>query len=341
MACYEQVLLLEPTCVEAQGNRGLMLLTLGDLGAGWEQLEWRWKQPNRKKELRKFAQPRWLGQVPVEGKTILLYAEQGLGDSIQFVRYAHPLAQAGADVIVQVQAPLVPLLRGVAGIDNVIGPKDRLPSFDLQCPLMSLPLAFRTTLETIPASTPYLSAPDERIATWSERLGKATTPRVGIVWSGNPKHGNDRNRSIGLKTLLPLLSLGIEVVSIQKDVRDADSEVLKSQPQIRVLGNELNDLADTAAVISLLDLVVSVDTAPAHLAGALGKRVWVLLPFSPDWRWLLDREDSPWYPTARLFRQTSFGNWDTVVRRVVGELQRTFPQGHAHRDRIPSAGSAA
>jgi len=265
-----------------------------------------------------------LGQVPVEGKTILLYHEQGLGDTLQFIRYAQPLSQAGARVVVQVQAPLVPLLRGVTGAERVISSTDQLPSFDLHCPLMSLPLAFGTTLETIPARTPYVSAPAERIAAWKERLGEATTPRVGIAWSGNPKHGNDRNRSIDLKALLPLLALGIEVVSVQKDVREADRAVLSAQPQIRDFGSELEDFADTAALVTLLDLVVSVDTAPAHLAGALGRPVWVLLPFSPDWRWLLDREDSPWYPTARLFRQTTFGDWNSVTRRLVAELRKQF-----------------
>jgi hypothetical protein len=240
------------------------------------------------------------------------------------------LANEGARVIVQAQTPLVPLLRGVKGAELVIGSKDPLPQFDLQCPLMSLPLAFGTTLETIPARVPYLSAPPDRIAVWADQLGKGATPRVGIAWSGNPKHGNDTNRSIQLKELLPLLSLGIEVVSLQKDVREADREVLKANTGIRDFGNELKDFADTAALISLLDLVITVDTAPAHLAGALGKPVWILLPFSADWRWLLDREDSPWYPTARLFRQQAHGDWEYVVRRVAQELRVSFGQDDAH-----------
>jgi len=329
MACYERVVLLEPTCVEAQGNLGLMLLTLGDLSTGWERLEWRWKQPHRRKEFRKFKQPRWLGQVPVKGKTILLYHEQGLGDTLQFVRFAELLANQGAHVIVQAQTPLVPLLHGVRGAERVIGSRDPLPPFDLHCPLMSLPLAFGTTLATIPAKTPYLSAPPERVAVWAERLGKSTTPRVGIAWSGNPKHGNDRNRSISLHKLLPLLSVGAEVVSLQKDVRDADRDVLKANPVFLDFRNELKDFADTAALVSLLDLVVTVDTVPAHLAGALGKPVWVLLPFSPDWRWLLDREDSPWYPTARLFRQPAFGDWEGVVQRVTEAIRARFARDDA------------
>ena len=328
MECYERVIRLEPTCVEAQGNLGLMLLTLGDLRAGWEALEWRWKQPNRRKDLRKYPQPRWLGQVPVAGKRILLYHEQGMGDTIQFARYAELLTKDGARVILNVQAPLVTLMQGLPGIEAVVGPKDALPSFDLQCPLMSLPLALGTTLETVPARVPYLHAPSDRISRWSDLLGKPTMPRVGIAWSGNSRHGNDRNRSIALEQLLPLLSCGVELISLQKDVRDADRTTLNQNPKIRDFGNELIDFAETAALMSLLDLVISVDTAPAHLAGALGKQVWILLPFSPDWRWLLNREDNPWYPSARLFRQPVIGDWTSVIERIVQDLRKSFAMDH-------------
>jgi ADP-heptose:LPS heptosyltransferase len=277
-----------------------------------------------------------LGQAPVAGKTILLYHEQGMGDTIQFARYSEALSKEGAHVIIQVQAPLVPLMRGMAGTERVIGPKDPLPPFQLQCPLMSLPLAFGARLENIPAKVPYLSVPSEWIAAWTERLGTAAAPRVGIAWSGNPKHGNDQNRSIALKELLPLLSAGVEVVSLQKDVSEADRDVLKAHPQIQDFGAAIRDFADTAALMSLLDLVISVDTAPVHLAGALGKPVWVLLPFSPDWRWMLDREDSPWYPTARLFRQPAFGDWHSVIRRIAEELRRRFASSVTDHSRVPS-----
>jgi len=336
LACYETALLLYPASPEAQGNMALTLLALGRFAEGWQRFEWRWKTQSNRKTLRKFAQTRWLGQVPIAGKTLLLYPEQGFGDTLQMVRYVPLLAKAGARVIAQVQAPLVPVLKGLEGAERVICLGSPLPSFDLHCPLMSLPLAFGTTLETIPSRTPYLSAQPEQLAAWAERLGRATGPRIGIAWSGNPKHGNDRNRSMHLKELLPLLSEGTEVVSLQKDVREIDRDILKTHSQIRDFSAALKDFADTAALISLLDLVISVDTAPAHLAGALAKPVWILLPFSPDWRWLLDRKDSPWYPTARLFRQPVFGDWDSVIRKIREELRCYFASSESTDSRVTS-----
>ena len=324
MACYDQAILLEPRCVEAHGNLALSFLTLGDLAAGWERWEWRWKHANRRKQLRKFPQPRWLGQEPVAGKTVFIYHEQGFGDTIQFVRYIPLLAAEGARVILQVQTPLLSLLGKIAGAEKVIGQKEPLPSFDLHCPLLSLPLAFSTTLQTIPSTTPYLFPSPERIRAWSERIGSPRAPRVGIAWSGNPQHPNDRNRSITLQELLPLSATGVELVSVQKDVNESDRETLRRNPQIRDLSADIKDFADTAAVVSILDLVISVDTAPAHLAGALAKPVWVLLMYCPDWRWMLDREDSPWYPTARLFRQSKTADWASLIRGVAQELRRHF-----------------
>jgi ADP-heptose:LPS heptosyltransferase len=229
------------------------------------------------------------------------------------------------------------LLEGFQGVKQVITKGQDLPKFDLHCPLMSLPLAFGTTLESIPAEVPYLCAPADKVEEWRQRLGTRTRPRVGIVWSGRLTHKNDQNRSIPLSVLLALAEAGVELVSLQKDVREADREVLTANPQIRDFGSELKNFADTAALVSLLDLVVTVDTAPAHLAGALGKPVWVLLPFWPDWRWLLHREDSPWYPTARLFRQPAFGDWDSVVRRVMEELRERFGLGDTRGKRIAGA----
>ncbi len=327
IACFRHALHFQPDSMAARMNLGLTLMREGKLPSGLREFEWRWKKSDRPDPLRHFPQARWMGQVPVAGKTLFLYCEQGLGDTLQMVRYVPMLAKQGARVIVQVQTPLVPFLQEQLGAARVIGPKDPIPPFDLHSPLMSLLPACGTTLETIRAETPYLAAPRERIAAWSQRLKKNRTPRVGIAWSGNPMHGDDRNRSIALKGLLPLLSAGVEIVSLQKDVREGDREVLKAHPQILDFASELKDFADTAALVSLLDLVISVDTAPVHLAGALGKQVWVLLPFAPDWRWLLDREDSPWYPTARLFRQPSLGDWESVIQRAVRELQTHLTPG--------------
>ena len=263
----------------------------------------------------------WLGEQPIEGKTILLHAEQGFGDTIQFVRYVPLVAALGAKVIIEVQPALKMLLSAVKGADKVIGKGEKLPPFDFHCPLLSLPLAFKTRLETIPASTPYLSVPEERVAIWASQLPKSQMLRIGVVWGGNPDFVNDRTRSIGLARLAPLLSMpGFQFVSIQKDLRAGDQEILHNHPQLIHLGDKLADFSDTAAIMSRLDLVISSDTAPVHLAGALGRPVWVLLDHVSDWRWMLDRDDNPWYSTARLFRQPKVGEWESVVMRVADEL---------------------
>jgi Glycosyltransferase family 9 (heptosyltransferase) len=191
-----------------------------------------------------------------------------------------------------------------------------LPRFDLHCPFLSLPHAFNTRLDSIPAQIPYLAAPVAAIDKWRDRLGQNNVPRVGIVWSGRSTHANDANRSIALSSLMPLRSPDVQLVSLQNEVRAEDAKVLAANAQILHFGSELKDFSDTAALVSLVDLVVSVDTSVAHLAGALGKPVWILIPFAPDWRWLLEREDSPWYPTARLFRQPKIGDWDSVIDKV-------------------------
>ena len=254
-------------------------------------------------ERRTLAQPLWLGGAAIDGKTILLHSDQGMGDAIFFCRYVPMLAARGARVIVEVEEPLRELMSGLAGVSQCISKTEAAPDFDLHCPMSSLPLAFETRLETIPGATPYLGVP-ERSAEWEARLGPHDRPRIGLAWSGNPRHSNDRNRSIALEALAPLFDLPARFVSLQTDVRPDDAVTLRAQSRMLDLGSTLTNFADTAALIARLDLVVSVDTSVAHLAGALGTPVWILLPFSPDWRWLLDRQDSPWYPTARLFRQS-------------------------------------
>jgi tetratricopeptide (TPR) repeat protein len=307
--------MIAPDLPEAHFEKALAHLTLGDFDAGFRDYEWRWKTGAFAPHRRAFPVPLWLGEQPLAGKTILLHAEQGFGDTIQFVRYAPMLARQGARVICEVQAKLQPLLSQLEGIE-VIASGQPLPTFDLHCPLMSLPLALRTSLETIPAAVPYLSAPLERQQIWRDRLPQGGM-RVGLVWSGSPAHQNDANRSIPLARLTPILAGSpARFVSLQRELRDGDAELMRDLPNFLHAGDDLADFADTAAVISLLDVVISVDTAVAHLAGALGKPVLILLPHAADFRWMRGRDDSPWYPSAKLLRQGAFGNWDSVIARL-------------------------
>jgi hypothetical protein len=270
---------------------------------------------------RDFAQPLWRGEESLEGKTILLHAEQGFGDAIQFVRYVPFLAAKGAQVVLEAPPPLTALFSRIAGAAQVLARGEALPAFDWHCPLMSLPLALKTRLETIPAAVPYLSASEERVASWKQRLPEAGARRIGVAWAGNRNFKGDQTRSIGLARFSPLLSVnGIEFLSLQKDLRDGDREILRDNSHVRHVGDAMEDFSDTAAILSSVDLVISSDTSVAHLAGALGKPVWVLLQYVPDWRWLLERGDSPWYPTARLFRQPKIDDWESVIRQVKDRL---------------------
>ena len=278
--------------------------------------------------MRNFPQPLWLGGEDIGGKTILLHSEQGFGDTIQFCRYVPLVAGRGARVVLEVEAPLQPLMAMLAGPTQVVAKGGALPDFDLHCPLLSLPLAFKTDLETIPSHVPYLRAPSQKLAEWETRLGEKRRPRIGLAWSGNAAHERDSDRSIGLAALLPLLNVEATFVSLQKDVRPADAAVLGRCGDILQFGDAFRDFADTAALVSKLDLVISVDTSIVHLAGALGIPVWVLLSYIPDWRWLLDRDSSPWYPTARLFRQNDTCTWDSVIMRV-REAALEFVEGRS------------
>ena len=275
---------------------------------------------------RNFSQPRWRKREEIVEKTILVHAEQGFGDTIQFCRYIPLVAERGARVILQVQDSLKELMTSLAGTSQVVSMTTALPAFDLQCPLLSLPLICGTQLETIPSTVPYLHASSPRVVHWDARLGPKRRPRIGVSWSGRPTHKNDHNRSIGLGPLLPLLNRNATFVSLHNNLRREDAALLRERSEIVHFGHELRNFADTAALISNLDLVISVDTSIAHLAGALAKPVWILLPFVPDWRWLLDRDDSPWYPTARLFRQDSRRAWDNVVPSLNTALSDIFAQ---------------
>ena len=303
----------------AHHNEALSLLAMGDFARGLPKYEWRLRTGNSRP--RALGRPLWLGEYPLSRKTVLLHAEQGLGDTIQFVRYAPLLARAGAKVILEVQAELAELLGAIDGVDRIVTRGEKLPAFDVHCPIPSLPLAFRTGLDSIPAEIPYLRARGERLAKWEPRVAALARPVVALAWAGNSAHVNDRNRSIALSRLDPLVATaGVRFVSIQRDLRNGEAEMLAGDDRIAHLGGELADFADTAAVIALCDLVISADTAVAHLAGAMGKPVFILLPFSSDWRWMLDRADTPWYPTARLFRQPALEDWDSAIAQVQMKL---------------------
>jgi len=325
LASYDRAIALRPDYASAHWNKGLAKLTLGDFEEGWRQYEWRWKMDNFPSPKRGFSEPIWLGEESLGGRTVLLHAEQGLGDTIQFCRYAGLAAGLGASVILEVQPQLESLLASQGWNVQVIAQGAAIPPFDLHCPLLSLPLAFKTRLDTVPAGIPYLKARPADIERWIERLGERKKPRVGIAWAGNQTYKNDRNRSIPLEKLKPLARFDIEPICLQKDLRPADEAVLENTLHIGSLGEELKDFSDTAALVSLLDLVIAVDTAVAHLAGAMGKPAWILLPFiETDWRWLVDREDNPWYPTARLFRQPEIDDWESVISKIDRELEALF-----------------
>jgi tetratricopeptide (TPR) repeat protein len=315
LASYERAIALRPDYAQAHYNEAVCRMLTGDFGRGWQKLEWGWDTAQLKNLKREFSQPLWLGSDEIAGKTVLLHGVHGFGDTIQFCRYVPRVVERGARVILEVQEPLRELMDTLPGAAQIVTRGAALPDFDQHCPLLSLPLAFGTRLATIPAQIPYLRATAQAVTDWNARLGPR--PRIGLAWSGRPEHNNDHNRSMRLSTLLsPLAGFEATYVSLQREVRADDAPVLQGRSDIVHFGEELKTYADTAALIANLDLVISVDTSVAHLAGALAKPVWILLPFIPDWRWLLDREDSPWYPTARLFRQDETRGWDNVMARV-------------------------
>jgi hypothetical protein len=318
MASFDRAIALEPNMPEAHWNKALLCLTLGDYERGLEGYEWRWRGATELTS-RGFAQPQWRGE-DIAGKTVFLHAEQGFGDSIQMLRYLPLVKARAAHVVLELPDPLMPLLGPMADDVTVFNRGTPLPHFDVHCPLMSLPLAFGTRVDTVPQNIPYLRVPAERLEKWRARLPRTDKPRVGLVWSGKPSHKNDHNRSIPLTKLSSLIALpGLSFVSLQREYRDADLPVLAQMPIARI-DEALNDFADTAAAMEQCDLVIAVDTAVAHLAGSLGRPLWVLLSHIQDWRWLRERADSPWYPSARLFRQARDGNWDGVIPVLTREL---------------------
>jgi tetratricopeptide (TPR) repeat protein len=319
LASYDRAITLRHDYAQAHLNRAFCWLLNGDFERGWKEYEWRLKKETTKSSRCRYAGPLWDGEGELGGRTILLHAEQGFGDTIQFCRYLPLVAERGARVVLEVEEPLRELLSSLTGVTEVVAAGSVLPDFDVHCALPSLPLAFATNIMTIPSRVPYIKISPQRVADWNERLGSKHRLRIGLAWSGRPQPAN---RSVPLGLLLPLLDCDATFVSLQKQVGREDAAILSKRSEIIHFGDALKNFSDTAAVIANLDLVISIDTSVAHLAGALAKPVWVLLPFTPDWRWLLRRNDSPWYPTARLFRQNEQHTWDSVVERVHTALGR-------------------
>jgi len=320
---YAAACSLDPHYPDPHWNAALCHLEMGNFEKGWQEYGWRWRIQKTGQQLRATDKPLWQGE-DLRGKTILLYDEQGFGDAIHFCRYVKLVADLGARVILEVQKPLAALLERLDGAHAIIARGDIVPEFDFYCPLLNLPHVFNTTLETIPAPTRYIDSLPERLARWRGVLGERGRPRVGVAWSGNAVQGNDINRSMPLATLVKHLPADLDYISLQKDVRGSDRAVLQSAPQIRDFSAELKDFSDTAALCDLMDLIISVDTSAAHLAGAMGRPLWVMLSFSHCWRWLRKREDSPWYPSAKLYRQRAFADWDGVLADIGQDLQRKF-----------------
>ena len=317
-AACERAIALNRQDPAAHLNLGVLRLLQGDFSRGWPLYEFRKKCPGF--NFAKYAQPTWDGR-PLDGKRILLWFEQGLGDTIQFLRFVPEVAARGGKILLSVQPELRRLISERDDIEQFVDPGVAPPAFDVQCSLLSLPLVLATTPDTIPAKTPYISPPEDLAGKWAERMKPVRDQfRVGLSWAGRPGHINDANRSMQLKDLAPLASAGATFISLQKWKTGLTMSELDPSMKLIDWTAELTDLADTAGLIANLDLVISVDSAVAHLAGAMGVPVWLLLPKAPDWRWLLDREDSPWYPTMRLFRQETLGDWTKPVNRMAGEI---------------------
>jgi tetratricopeptide (TPR) repeat protein len=322
LSFYARASELKPDFAPADFNASIAHLVRGELREGFQKYEQRW-QSEQKKFFRTFSQPLWTGRESLAGKTILIHCEQGLGDTLQFIRYVPFLVERGARVLLEVQPPLLPLLHDFPGTAGVYAKHGATMNFDFHCPILSLPRAFETDLGQIPAAVPYLKAPPRAAEAWKKKLSAKDRLRIGLVVSGNPKHKNDRNRSIPLEKFAPLFkALKADWFLVQKELGGADLATAGKMTELRNCGPELKDFADTAGLLSQLDHILSVDTSVAHLAGAMGKPVSLLLPFAPDWRWMLEREDSPWYPTMKLFRQVVPGDWDTPLAKVVAELSK-------------------
>jgi tetratricopeptide (TPR) repeat protein len=326
IGAYGAAIKLHPDRAESYVNQGYCYLQTGRFTEGWRLHEWRRKLPVPIGD-GAFPQPLWLGQQDISNRSLFVHWEQGFGDTIQFCRYAKLLKAKGINVIMSVQEPLYRLLLQMSPQIGIVRQKQVPADFDYHCPMMSLPFALGTTLATIPAEPRYILADEHLRQIWEARLPAGTKPRIGIAWRGSTTHRNDRYRSIGLESLAPLFSGDAHWISVQYDYRSSGADAPWPQQLVSYAG-EWTDFADAAALFDGLDLVITVDTSAAHLAGAMGKPVFVLLPFNSDWRWLLVRDDSPWYPSVRLFRQNRTERWDDVIARVraaVAEFTRVRP----------------
>jgi hypothetical protein len=317
---YDRALALDPRFERARWNRAMANLALGHFEQGLADYEARWRGADVPIAQRQFEAAAWDGHAPLADRTIFVHAEQGLGDAIQFARFARPLHERGARVLLEAPPPLVELLAQLPYVAQVVPTGKSPPPHDYQAPLMSLPFLLGTRINTIPAQDPPLVAPSESLARWRERLASLPRPRIGLAWSGNATFRKDALRAIPLALFDGIRALSATFIALQKQIRETDAPALGGAHPVHAFCEDLHDFRDTAALIELCDIVVSNDTSIAHLAGAMGHRVWILLPFAADWRWFVDREESPWYPSARLFRQPAPGRWDAVMARVAEAL---------------------
>lgn len=318
---YDDVIRMEPNFAEALFSKSLILLMLGNFSEGLELYEWRWKTENFPSPIREFNKPIWTGEQELSGKTILIHWEQGFGDTIQFCRLIKQLKQENTRIIFEVQKSLYQVMKSLDNDIELVEEGSELPEFDFYCPLLSLPHRLKLREESIPKSANYLKCCPKKTENWSRLLGKKDKPRIGIVWSGSKTHSNDKNRSIALKSFLNAFPKNLEIISLQKEVNDEDLKLLKNHEDIKIFGEKLDDFSDTAALCNLMDIIVTVDTSVAHLAGAIGKPVFLLIPFVPDFRWLLKRETTPWYQSVRIFRQKNEDNWSPALKNIYEELE--------------------
>lgn len=321
LASFQRVFDLDPENASAHFVCGMVHLVEGDFSNGWREYGWRWRMEKYQRLVAAYSAPLWSGEN-LDGRTLFVHAEQGIGDTLHFSRYLPLLKEYGGKVIFEVQAPLRRLLATLEGVDVLLVQGEPIPPMDYRVPLLNLPAIMQTDLDSIPAAVPYLHMAGSAENMWRDRLNElAPGLRVGLAWAGNPEHANDRNRSMALAQLAPLASIeGINWISLQKGCGREQLAVVSAGLRLIDWTDELEDFADTGALIECLDLVLAVDTSVVHLAGALNKPVWTMVPYAPDWRWMLDRSDTPWYPSMRLFRQQERGNWQTVIAAVGQEL---------------------
>lgn len=317
---FDAAFSIKPDYFEAIWNKSLLFIRTGRFLDGWALYESRLDKEDTKNSYYRFPQLSWRGQEDLQGKTLLIFGEQGFGDVIQFVRYLKFIHEKGINILLEVPQTLVSIISSLKIPITIVAKGDEKPKFDAYCPLMSLPYVFKTTVDSIPAQASYLHSNPVKVKNWHNRLGNSPKKRIGIVWSGSSMHKNDHNRSIELEELSELIKIPYEWHSLQKEYREKDKELLLKHPEIQQHEDDIIDFSDTAALIECMDLIISVDTSVAHLAGALGKPTWILLPYMPDYRWMLDRADCPWYPSVRLFRQDESSEWSVVINAVMTAL---------------------